>query len=541
MAARAYIRFTNVEVEQYALIESAYLRVTSYHDITDSIDVNVYLAAEANPSRPNSKAQLDSVSVTGGVNWNITEAWENNSDYYSPNISAGIQDIVNMDNWQSGNSMMIIIENNGSSNSRRFYSFESGQGAGLGFATLEITSTEPIPTATPVFNPLGAKFESGAQSVSITSSTAGADIYYTTDTTTPALSSSKYTTPITISSDFTLKAVAFKSGGGYTLSGVKSDDYSIYQWTLDQTFTDPIAKMTIYNGNIWASDNAGKVWLYGPTTNYTWSNQGGVYDLPNNSGPTMFEAVDGSLYASQNDYMFYKYSGGWSLEGDFTLTQNPAGPLGLNMKVTGLLNYNSDTFITGVGSGWVWIKNPGEVATLPYGWDVEYTTSGYNTQDIIEYNGEIFVTANPPSFIYKRDSLGSWSQSFYTNSMRRARRLLEGSDGYLYCSFTKSDTGQYHSIYQYNGSSWAIVVGVDDISGQDPVMCEHGGYIYSGGSGLGDSDLYRFPLDPIRGQENATLFQDLTNMDVNAMISFNNSLFVATRTNTGNGEVYVYN
>lgn len=50
------------------------------------------------------------------------------------------------------------------------------------------------------------------QTVSLTSSTSGADIYYTTDGTTPTQSSTKYSSPITVSESVVLKAIAVKSG-----------------------------------------------------------------------------------------------------------------------------------------------------------------------------------------------------------------------------------------------------------------------------------------------------------------------------------------
>ena len=65
--------------------------------------------------------------------------------------------------------------------------------------------------ATPVFNPGGGNY-TGPQTVSITSATSGATIKYTTDGSTPNTGSATYTAPITLSSNTTLKAYAYRSG-----------------------------------------------------------------------------------------------------------------------------------------------------------------------------------------------------------------------------------------------------------------------------------------------------------------------------------------
>ncbi|MBI9060344.1 MAG: chitobiase/beta-hexosaminidase C-terminal domain-containing protein [Marinilabiliaceae bacterium] len=63
-----------------------------------------------------------------------------------------------------------------------------------------------------------------AQSVTITSATADAAIYYTTDGTIPTDASTLYENPVSISSTTTLKAIAYKAG--MTESSVASATYS---------------------------------------------------------------------------------------------------------------------------------------------------------------------------------------------------------------------------------------------------------------------------------------------------------------------------
>ncbi len=80
------------------------------------------------------------------------------------------------------------------------------------------------PTAAPSFNPLPGTYQ-GTQSVSLADTSAGALIYYTTDGSTPTTSSTLYTTPITVNSTTTIKAMAMAPG--FRTSSVVSASYTI--------------------------------------------------------------------------------------------------------------------------------------------------------------------------------------------------------------------------------------------------------------------------------------------------------------------------
>ncbi len=78
--------------------------------------------------------------------------------------------------------------------------------------------------AAPTFSPAGGSY-TGTQTVTIASTTSGAQIRYTTDGSTPTASSSLYSGGITVSSSQTIKAIAIKSG--LTTSAVVSASYTI--------------------------------------------------------------------------------------------------------------------------------------------------------------------------------------------------------------------------------------------------------------------------------------------------------------------------
>jgi hypothetical protein len=76
---------------------------------------------------------------------------------------------------------------------------------------------------TPTFNPPAGNYPS-SQSVTISTPTSGATIYYTLDGSAPTTSSTVYSSPVTLSSSTTLKAIA--TAPGYSTSAVGSANYT---------------------------------------------------------------------------------------------------------------------------------------------------------------------------------------------------------------------------------------------------------------------------------------------------------------------------
>ena len=98
--------------------------------------------------------------------------------------------------------------------------------------------------ATPTFNPPAGSYSS-AQSVTISSTTAGASIRYTTDGSTPSeTGGTVYSGPVSVSSNLTLKAIAYEAGmtdsivasGNYTVTAGGSNWYSP-SWTNRKLIT----------------------------------------------------------------------------------------------------------------------------------------------------------------------------------------------------------------------------------------------------------------------------------------------------------------
>jgi hypothetical protein len=81
-----------------------------------------------------------------------------------------------------------------------------------------------LPAATPTFSPVAGSYSS-AQTVTISDTTPGAAIYYTTNGTAPTTSSTLYSSPITVSATETVEA--FATATGYLQSAVGSAAYLI--------------------------------------------------------------------------------------------------------------------------------------------------------------------------------------------------------------------------------------------------------------------------------------------------------------------------
>jgi Chitobiase/beta-hexosaminidase C-terminal domain/Legume lectin domain len=94
-------------------------------------------------------------------------------------------------------------------------------------------STTPT-AATPTFSPAGGSY-TGNQTITISSATAGATIYYTTNGTTPTTSSTVYTGPITISNSITINAIA--TAPNCNNSAVGSATYTINTVTATPLFS----------------------------------------------------------------------------------------------------------------------------------------------------------------------------------------------------------------------------------------------------------------------------------------------------------------
>ncbi|MFN2373242.1 MAG: chitobiase/beta-hexosaminidase C-terminal domain-containing protein [Cyclonatronaceae bacterium] len=119
-----------------------------------------------------------------------------------------------------------------------------------GVVVLRIAEADPGISAAPVFDPPAGTYSS-AQSVTITTATEDAVIYYTTDGTDPDASSAAYTGPVDVAVSITLKAIAMKSG--LENSDINTADYVISPLPQGWQNTD-IGNVSPAGSAAWSSD-----------------------------------------------------------------------------------------------------------------------------------------------------------------------------------------------------------------------------------------------------------------------------------------------
>ena len=303
------------------------------------------------------------------------------------------------------------------------------------------------PCANPTFNPAASTYSS-AQSVTISTTTGGATIMYTTDGTTPSPSvGTVYNSPVAISATSTLQAIAYESG--YTNSAVTSGVYTITSGTLTNFFT---ASYTGTRNNFTGSLG----FEFTPTQNLTVTALG--------------RSVSGSMNNSHTIYIWQVSNPSSPLTSATVTPSSPTDSLGYKyvtitpVQLTSGTTYRISSDETSGGDNWMdssSITNHSAIATISQavysstaGTYPSNTGTGANTG----YVPPTFYTGSSQcatSYTIDTSTEGSWWSS--------GGGYLYGSLGYVLCDWNNGSdvvnlSGSYVSSVTPSGQSgwcWA--------------------------------------------------------------------------------------
>lgn len=125
------LRFTDIGVPQGAQIDSAFVEIFAHEDEGDPANITIWGQASDDTETFNDTDLItDRPRTTAEVRWEITEDWGIWQLYRSPDFAPVIQEIVDREGWEEGNSLVLVFEgeDQGASNEdngRDFESFEN--------------------------------------------------------------------------------------------------------------------------------------------------------------------------------------------------------------------------------------------------------------------------------------------------------------------------------------------------------------------------------------------------------------------------------
>ncbi|RKP57242.1 carbohydrate-binding protein [Cohnella endophytica] len=190
----------------------------------------------------------------------------------------------------------------------RMYGTTRNTGYGYSLWEFEVYGqTTPLPpeAAAPTFSPAGGNYTT-AQSVTLSSATAGATIKYTTDGSTPTASSPTYTGAINIAATTTVKAIATKAG--MTDSAVSSATYTITAFKVLAPVNGQMVTNTRTPTLSWEA-KAGtvkyEVWVNLSRTDYDWNASGNLLDRYTKIGETTGTTIVAPSLVDRWTYKWY--------------------------------------------------------------------------------------------------------------------------------------------------------------------------------------------------------------------------------------------
>ncbi len=131
----AWVRFTSVTIAQGSTVSAAIIDYYSNGTFSGTTcNATIYCNDEDDAAAPTDRLDYEAKSVTtANTAWNSIPTHSTGTNYQTADFTSAAQEVLDRAGWVSGNAMMVLIKNNGSSAS-----------AFRGAASLENTTyTEP--------------------------------------------------------------------------------------------------------------------------------------------------------------------------------------------------------------------------------------------------------------------------------------------------------------------------------------------------------------------------------------------------------------
>ena len=221
--------------------------------------------------------------------------------------------------WQTGTSVTLSQDTAQQSKSYTL----TAKAVKDGLESDEVTASYTVKrkVATPAISADGDQY-STERHVTITCSTTGATIHYTTDGTTPTASSPAYSAPITLTQTATVKAIAILS------EWVSSDVNTSSQYTVGTKYTHAGLLATGTASEVNISDLTQEKKASSPNGNYTFTTGAAamyiwfvipatqtIHDIANGAVPQAFSLLD-----TRGGYKYYRLDGQMGANQSITLT-----------------------------------------------------------------------------------------------------------------------------------------------------------------------------------------------------------------------------